>query len=141
MRCCVSLLALLFASTAAFSTSAQGFANFHARAMLSSRRMLHTPMLAQEMPNLDGTGSFRTLVEYPCELSVKVIGLNEGAFVSDMRTMCAGITGQEEELVGVRWRDKGKYRSITLQLQFQDADMVYAVYAAINKDPRVKFKL
>eukprot|EP00310_Coccolithus_braarudii_P024859 CAMPEP_0183358432 /NCGR_PEP_ID=MMETSP0164_2-20130417/49205_1 /TAXON_ID=221442 /ORGANISM="Coccolithus pelagicus ssp braarudi, Strain PLY182g" /LENGTH=98 /DNA_ID=CAMNT_0025532331 /DNA_START=153 /DNA_END=449 /DNA_ORIENTATION=+ len=98
-------------------------------------------MLAQEMPNLDGTGSFRTLVEYPCELSVKVIGLNEGAFVSDMRTMCAGITGQEEELVGVRWRDKGKYRSITLQLQFQDADMVYAVYAAINKDPRVKFKL
>ena len=73
--------------------------------------------------------------------SVKIIGMNEGAFVSDMRTLCAGITGQQEEDVGVRWRDKGKYRSITLQLRFEDADTVYAVYAAINKDPRVKFKL
>ena len=41
----------------------------------------------------------------------------------------------------VRWRDKGKFRSITLSLTFTDADMVYAVYAAVNRDPRVRFKL
>merc|ERR1712087_465619 len=105
-----------------------------------AQRLLRSPA-AQEPPNLDGSGSFRSLVEYPCELSVKIIGVNEGAFVSDMRSLCAGITGQEEELVGVRWRDKGNFRSITLQLCFKDADMVYAVYAAIDQDPRVKFKL
>ena len=41
----------------------------------------------------------------------------------------------------VRWRDRGKYRSITLTLTFLDAEMVYAVYAAVNRDPRVRFKL
>ena len=42
---------------------------------------------------------------------------------------------------GARWRDKGKYRAITLRLHFENADQVYDVYAAINRDPRVKFKL
>ena len=48
---------------------------------------------------------------------------------------------QAEEDVQIRWRDKGKYRSLTITLRFQDADMVYAVYDAISKDPRVKYKL
>ena len=87
----------------------------------------------------------------------------------------------------MRWRDKGKYRSITLTLHFENAEQVgtppsppltprrspchsarrprrcvhtcpstnftracarsslrrkvYAVYAAIDRDPRVKFKI
>ena len=61
--------------------------------------------------------------------------------MSDMVTICAEITGQDEADVKARWRDKGKYRSITLRLHFTDADQVYAVYAAIDRDPRVKYKL
>ena len=155
--------------------------------------------------NLDGTGSFRTVQEYPCDLDVKIIGNNEGPFVDDMVTLCAERTGQKEEDIsavarcrrrpgsgradrprrhgsrrpracargcplgataelqplrslsearpqnagyaaacahpGARWRDKGKYRAITLRLHFENADQVYDVYAAINRDPRVKFKL
>ena len=41
-----------------------------------------------------------------------------------MRTLCAEITGQDEEDVPVRWRDNGKYRSITVKLHFKDADTV-----------------
>ena len=94
-----------------------------------------------------------------------MIGVNEAAFTTDMRTLCATITGQvvaaqlrprptaraahlpsllslqAEEDVQIRWRDKGKYRSLTITLRFEDADTVYAVYDAINKDPRVKYKL
>lgn len=58
-----------------------------------------------------------------------------------MLTICSEITGQKEKDVPVRWRDNGKYRSITLQLNFENAEMVYAVYAAVNRDPRVRFKL
>ena len=47
--------------------------------------------------NLDGTGSFRTVQEYPCDLDVKIIGNNEGPFVDDMVTLCAERTGQKEE--------------------------------------------
>ena len=65
------------------------------------------------MPNIDGTGSFRSVQEYPCDLDIKVIGLNEGPFVADIRTVCAEAAEQAEEEVQVRWRDKGKYRAIT----------------------------
>ena len=41
------------------------------------------------LPNIDGTGSFRSLQEYPCDLDVKIIGTNEGPFVTDMVTICA----------------------------------------------------
>jgi len=58
-----------------------------------------------------------------------------------MLTICAEITGQREEDVPVRWRDRGKYRSITLKLMFENAEQVYALYAAVNRDPRVRFKL
>ena len=71
----------------------------------------------------------------------KIIGDNEGPFVTDMVTLCSELNGQAEEDVQVRWRDKGKYRAITLRLKFENADQVYNVYAAINRDPRVRFKL
>ena len=41
----------------------------------------------------------------------------------------------------MRWRDKGKYRSVTLRCYFENAQQVYSVYAAIDRDPRVKYKL
>lgn len=100
-------------------------------------QIVHVP----HRPNLDGTGSFRDIVEYPTTIGIKIIGLNEGDFVQDMLNVCREVTKQKAEDVEVKWRDKGKYRAITINLTFQDADMVYATYAAINKDPRVKFKL
>ena len=33
-----------------------------------------------DMPNIDGTGSFRNIVDYPCTMEIKVIGNNEGPF-------------------------------------------------------------
>jgi len=93
------------------------------------------------MENIDGTGAFKDIQEYPCDLDVKVIGNNEGPFVADIVTLCAENTGMKEEDIQVRWRDKGKYRAITLRLHFENSDQVYAVYAAMDRDPRVKFKL
>ena len=58
-----------------------------------------------------------------------------------MVTICSEITGQDEADVLAKWRDRGKYRSITLTLNFENADQVYAVYAAMDRDPRVKYKL
>lgn len=94
-----------------------------------------------DMPNIDGTGAFKNVQEYPCTLQIKCIGTNEGPFVSDIHTLCAELTGQAEKDVPVKWRDNGKYRAVTLTLTFQNADQVYAVYAAMDRDPRVKYKL
>ena len=78
---------------------------------------------------------------HTCALATHSPPVRRAAAVSDILTICAEITGQKESDVPVRWRDKGKFRSITLTLTFTDADMVYAVYAAVNRDPRVRFKL
>ena len=93
------------------------------------------------MPNIDGTGAFKNIQEYPCDLDIKVIGNNEGPFVTDIVTLCAENTGMKEEDIQVRWRDNGKYRAITLRLHFESSEQVYAVYAAMDRDPRVKYKL
>ena len=98
----------------------------------------HAPRLA--LPNLDGTGAFRD-EEYPCDIDIKVIGDNEGRFVQDIVQLAAENSSNEMEDIQVRWRDKGKYRAITMRLHFNNADEVYAVYAAVSRDPRVRYKL
>ena len=60
-----------------------------------------------DMPNIDGTGAFKNVQEYPCTLQIKCIGTNEGPFVSDIHTLCAELTGQAEKDVPVKWRDNG----------------------------------
>ena len=101
----------------------------------------HAAIVCRDLPNIDGTGAFKNIQEYPCTLDIKVIGDNEGPFVADIVTLCAENTGMREEDIQVRWRDKGKYRSITLRLRFENADQVYATYAAVDRDPRVRYKL
>ena len=135
----LALCTLLFAPSAAYRLSVPRAAPAAQRQQAA--RVRSTVPVAQMGPQLDGAGSFRDIQEYPCDLLVKIIGDNEGPFVADMLTLCAERTGQKEEDVEVRWRDKGKYRAITLTLHFENADQVYDVYAAINRDPRVRFKL
>ena len=133
----VPLLALLLAPSAAFRLLLPSGAVVAQRQPARVRSV--SPVAIG--PQLDGAGAFRDIQEYPCDLLVKIIGDNEGPFVADMLTLCAERTGQKEDEIEVRWRDKGKYRSITLKLHFENADQVYDVYAAINRDPRVRFKL
>jgi putative lipoic acid-binding regulatory protein len=78
---------------------------------------------------------------YPVDMDIKVIGDNEGPFVTDILQLAAECIGVEPDDVQVRWRDKGKFRAITLRLHFQNAEQVYAVYAAMDRDPRVRYKL
>ena len=170
-------LATLLLPAAAFVPSIRQILPRAVAPATAAQRVSRSAAPRLDLPNIDGTGAFRNVQEYPCDLEIKIIGNNEGAFVSDMRTLCAEITKQAEEDVPVRWRDKGKYRSITVKLHFEDADtvravacrfslslsrlharilcilethsiscllslsQVYAVYAAISKDPRVKFKI
>ena len=94
-----------------------------------------------EMPNLDGTGSLRTLVDYPARMDIKAIGetVGDDGFVADMQKLAEAAAPARP--VEVRWRDKGRFRSVTLRCTFRSADEVYALYASLDADERVKFKL
>ena len=102
----LTALGLLLAPAAAYRLALPVAAAAQPRAACSMAGRAARVCSIDMMQNLDGTGSFRTVQEYPCDLDVKIIGDNEGPFVNDMVTLCAERTGQKEADVGVAaWSD------------------------------------
>lgn len=80
------------------------------------------------------------LVDFPCKFQFKVIGIRQGNFVGDIVDCVAEVLQIDPAYVEVSTKDKGKYRSITIDAPCNSSEQVYSIYAAIDRDPRVKFK-
>jgi len=84
---------------------------------------------------------FEALVEYPCEFTLKIVGANEGAFVEEMVAVVAECCAVEDvNEINHRIRINGKWISLTVDAPVQSAEMLYALYESVDRDPRVKFK-
>lgn len=85
---------------------------------------------------------FEALVEYPCDFTLKIVGANEGQFVTDIVQLVAESCEVSIEALHGKWttRLNGKWTSVTVQAPVQSADMLYSLYQTIDRDPRVKFK-
>jgi len=83
---------------------------------------------------------FESLVEYPCKFPIKIVGKKEGQFVTDMVDLVAGACSADPSGIGYTERINGKWTSITVQAPVENAAMLYELYDAIGRDPRVKFK-
>jgi len=83
---------------------------------------------------------FEALVEYPCEFTLKIVGANEGAFVSEMVAVVAESCQVEASSIAHSVRANGKWTSVTVQAPVRSAEMLYALYENVDRDPRVKFK-
>lgn len=91
--------------------------------------------------NSDGQNRvFDQLVDFPCVFTFKVIGMAQGDFMGDIVDTVASALDTDKKYVKTSFRDRGKYRSITLKAPVNTAEQIYNVYAAIDRDPRVKFK-
>jgi len=84
---------------------------------------------------------FEALVEYPCLFTMKIVGANEGAFVTDILSIVAA-TCQVEVVSDIEHSVKvnGKWSSVTVEAPVQSAEMLYLLYENLDRDPRVKFK-
>ena len=83
---------------------------------------------------------FEALVEYPCKFKIKIVGANEGTFVSEMVALVAENCNVEPESIDYSERRSGKWTSVTVSAPVESAEMLYVLYENIEKDPRVKFK-
>lgn len=83
---------------------------------------------------------FDALVDFPCVFTFKVIGMAQGDFIGDIVDSVALVLETDKKFLKTTYRDRGKYRSITLKAPVNTANQIYDVYAAIDRDPRVKFK-
>jgi|AntAceMinimDraft_1070359.scaffolds.fasta_scaffold185426_1 hypothetical protein len=88
------------------------------------------------------TRVFEELVKYPCNFQIKVIGLKQGHFTSDMIDIVARVCAVASNQIPFTLRPSkaNKYLSISIDCPVTSADMLYEVYGELEKDPRVKFK-
>lgn len=96
-----------------------------------------------ETGNNNNTGQprvFDELIDFPCVFTFKVIGMAQGDFMGDIIDSVAGALETDKKFLETSYRDRGKYRSITVHAPVNCANQIYDVYAAIDRDPRVKFK-
>eukprot|EP00967_Tisochrysis_lutea_P144033 scaffold268391_cov32-Tisochrysis_lutea.AAC.1 len=85
--------------------------------------------------------SHTSVLRAPVTQDIKAIGetVSDESFVDDMKKLASEAAPSHP--VEVRWRDKGRFRSVTMRCTFRSADEVYALYASLDADKRVKFKL
>lgn len=81
---------------------------------------------------------FEALVEYPSIFKMKIVGKDDGSFESDIVDVVAKSCGVERSMVKHTKRKNGKWTSVTVHAPVRDADMLYALYENVDKDPRVK---
>lgn len=95
---------------------------------------------ADNEPSGKPGSSWDHLVDFPCVFTFKVIGVAQGAFANDIIDSVATALEMDRKFLKTSFRDKGKYRSITVDAPVNSSEQIYNVYAAIGRDPRVKFK-
>jgi len=84
---------------------------------------------------------FEALIEYPTTFTMKIVGSNEsGTFVKEMVQIVADTCGVNFKEVDHSDRVRGRWVSVTVNAPVRDAEMLYGLYEAIDRDPRVKFK-
>ena len=85
---------------------------------------------------------FEALVEYPSVFKMKIVGKDdeEESFAPDIVGVVAKSCGVETSMVKHSKRKNGKWTSVTVHAPVKNADMLYALYENVDKDPRVKFK-
>lgn len=83
------------------------------------------------------------LLEFPCAYDFKAVGVGEEQFVEDMLARVAVELGRavEPHEYSVKMSKEGRYASVTLRLDVNDADQIYRIYSAIQRDQRVKYIL
>lgn len=83
---------------------------------------------------------FEALVDYPCDFTLKIVGVNEGLFVEEIVAVVAEACESEVSTLAYRTKVMGKWTSVTVQAPVKSSEMLYALYEKVDLDPRVKFK-
>jgi putative lipoic acid-binding regulatory protein len=79
---------------------------------------------------------------FPAKFTLKIIGVDDASFISDTLATLAKIVGINNlPAESLSMKPKGKYLSITATPVFSNSSQIYACYAKLKEDPRVKFVL
>lgn len=85
---------------------------------------------------------FEALVEYPSIFKMKIVGQDDESesFAPEIVEVVAESCGVGLNEIKHTKRQNGKWTSVTVHAPVESADMLYALYENVDKNPRVKFK-
>ncbi len=101
------------------------------------------PLLGWSLGAVQDQKRIHDLVDFPCEFCFKAVGKTASDFVESMLERVGEVLGREitDGEHSTRKSARGRYESVTLRLWVTSGDQVYAVYAALGADDRVKYLL
>jgi putative lipoic acid-binding regulatory protein len=85
----------------------------------------------------------KELIQFPCDFTIKIMGLNTDEFVAEI----ADIIAQHSQVfnreihITTKQSSNGKYLSISAVIQAQSQQHLDKIYISINKHKLVKFVL
>ena len=83
-----------------------------------------------------------TLIEFPCDFPIKVMGETHADFSSEMiQTIQSVIAGFDASRIEMRGSSGGKYISLTCTVYVTSKPQLDAIYRALTAHPLVKFVL
>ena len=84
----------------------------------------------------------QTLLEFPCEFPIKIMGLNDNDFIPYICDLVRPFYPElNDSHVHQRTSGGGKYISITLTIQATSKQQLDNIYCCVSADPRVKMAL
>ncbi|WP_338846960.1 DUF493 domain-containing protein [Massilia sp. W12] len=83
-----------------------------------------------------------SLIEFPCDFPLKVMGPNRPEFVTDILQRVQQHDPQfTQDKIAIRLSSKGTYQSLTLTVHATDRAQLDAIYLAVTSHPDAKWTL
>lgn len=83
-----------------------------------------------------------TLLEFPCDFQIKVIGKNEDQFISEVITITSKyFPMMNQELIRKQVSQNSQYISMTLTVYAQDQKTLDALYTELSQHPNAHMVL
>ncbi|WP_133127329.1 HP0495 family protein [Legionella nagasakiensis] len=84
----------------------------------------------------------KTLLQFPCDFPIKVIGINKEMFVSEIITIARKhFPALENKSISTQPSQQGNYLSITIIVYAQDQITLDALYMELTRHPDIKMVL
>jgi len=86
---------------------------------------------------------FDDTITFPSEFVIKVVGVNDSTFMSDILQLIQSNVGVQPKFLTHTYKltADNRHVSITVSPYFYNSAEIYALYDAISKDARVKFMI
>jgi len=94
------------------------------------------------MENCEDKATQETLIEFPCDFPIKVMGETQADFTAEIiKTIRSKLTDFDENDIEIRGSSGGKYISLTCTVHVTSKPQLDDIYLALTSHPMVKVVL